>query len=565
MNELPEGWQVAPIRDVTVHCDQRAPTADEEFYYIDIASVDRITKSIVNPQKLTGRAAPSRARKAIRKGDVLVSMTRPNLNAVALVPDHLDGQIASTGFEVLRAPGLDPRWLFYLVRTESFVSRMSGLVQGALYPAVRPKDVQGFEAPLAPFNEQKRIVDKLDALLARADACRERLDRVPAILKRFRQSILAAATSGKLTEDWRAENPDEIDAQALAEEIQAAHKEAGGHKIGKAAVPTQGVHNLSAAMFPDGWALLTLRDLVRPDRPITYGILKPGPDIQVGVQYVRVADFPDERLDLTTIRKTSPKIDEEFRRSRLRRGDLLLSIRGTVGRVIVVPDGLDGANITQDSARLSIQPSVNRDYVLWCLRSELAQTRMKGAIKGVAVRGINIGDVRALQVPIPSPSEQDEIVRRVAFLMAHADRLEARYSSARAYVERLAPALLAKAFCGELVPQDPKDEPAAKLLDRIRAARTTAAPKSRPRTVDGRTRKTLKSEVAMLKRNEIKPNHLTDILKERGPLAPEALWRESLLEIDEFYDQLKDEEAKGLLRELREGSQSSSRKLEATP
>jgi type I restriction enzyme S subunit len=224
-------------------------------------------------------------------------------------------------------------------------------------------------------------------------------------------------------------------------------------------------------MFPRGWDLVTLRDLVQPDRPITYGILKPGPELDEGVPYVRVADFPNDKLALSAIRKTSPAIDQEFKRSRLKEGDILLSIRGTVGRLVVIPSELVGANITQDSARLTIQSVVNRDYVLWFLRSDLAQSRMKGAVKGVAVRGINIGDVRALQVPLPSRQEQDEIVRRLEALFAFTDRLEARYNTTRAQVERLTPALLAKAFRGELVPQDPNDEPASVLLERIREAR----------------------------------------------------------------------------------------------
>jgi type I restriction enzyme S subunit len=85
-------------------------------------------------------------------------MTRPNLNAVALVPKELDGQIASTGFDVLRpVAGVDPRWIGYLVRTEAFVQAMSDLVQGALYPAVRSKDVRAHVVPLAPQAEQTRI------------------------------------------------------------------------------------------------------------------------------------------------------------------------------------------------------------------------------------------------------------------------------------------------------------------------------------------------------------------------------------------------------------------------
>lgn len=205
MSGLPSSWAVAPLSQITEDCSTRIPAPDDKFQYIDIGSIDRETKKITRPQQLLGIDAPSRARKLVQSGDVLVSMTRPNLNAVALVPHALDGQIASTGFEVLRAPGMDPRWLFYLVRSDAFIERMSELVQGALYPAVRSKDVQAFDAPIAPFNEQKRIADKLDMLLARVDACRDRINRVPAILKRFHESILVAATSGRLTADWRKE------------------------------------------------------------------------------------------------------------------------------------------------------------------------------------------------------------------------------------------------------------------------------------------------------------------------------------------------------------------------
>jgi type I restriction enzyme S subunit len=203
---LPEGWIMTTIAEVTTNATQRQPQQDERFVYIDIGSIDRETKRVATPQELMGQNAPSRARKVVQTGDVLVSTTRPNLNAVAMVPEELNNQIASTGFDVLRALIIDPRWLFYIVRTTAFIEAMSELVQGVLYPAVRPKDVRSFGIPLAPLNEQKRIADKLDRLLARVDACRERCDRIPLILKRFRQSVLAAATSGELTEDWREQN-----------------------------------------------------------------------------------------------------------------------------------------------------------------------------------------------------------------------------------------------------------------------------------------------------------------------------------------------------------------------
>ncbi len=166
---------------------------------------------------------------------------------------------------------------------------------------------------------------------------------------------------------------------------------------------------------------------------------------------------------------------------------------------------------------------------------------------------------------VPPLSEQSEIVRRVEALFAYADRLEARYTAARAQVERLTPALLAKAFRGELVPQDPNDEPASVLLERIRAARAASEGAAGPkrRKGGGRSKTSQKAEVLMLTRKDVQDTHLTTILKERGPLTAEALWSASQLDIDDFYDQLKDEEARGLLREKRGDSSNAPRMLEA--
>jgi type I restriction enzyme S subunit len=321
---------------------------------------------------------------------------------------------------------------------------------------------------LAPLAEQRRIVAKLEKLLGQVDACQQRLEKLPTLLKRFRQSVLAAACSGRLTADWREENPNVDDASGLIAELERVHEAAGGHKKGNAAAPSDEAHNLSADDLPPTWRLTEMRSVVCPDRPITYGILKPGPETPGGILYVRVADFPNDRLNLETIRRTSREIEKTFARARLRTGDILLSIRGTVGRVCVVPQELENANITQDTARLSVQPALNAGFVKWFLRAAPTQKRMQKAVKGVAVRGINIGDVRALQMPVPPLVEQQEIVRRVEGLFALADQLEQRLAQARKQVDKLTPSLLARAFAGQLVPQDPKDEPAEKLLARVK-------------------------------------------------------------------------------------------------
>jgi type I restriction enzyme S subunit len=171
----------------------------------------------------------------------------------------------------------------------------------------------------------------------------------------------------------------------------------------------------------------------------------------------------------------------------------LLSIRGTFGRVCRVPNELDEANITQDTARLSIHESVDPEYILAWLKSPSLQDRLGRSAKGAAVRGVNIGDVRALQVALPPLEEQHEIVRRVDALFRLADTIEARVAAATARADKITQAILAKAFRGELVPteaelarQEGRDyEPASTLLARIRTERTAseAAPKParRPR------------------------------------------------------------------------------------
>ncbi|NLN92100.1 MAG: hypothetical protein GX130_02170 [Candidatus Hydrogenedens sp.] len=145
---------------------------DTKFIYVDISAIDRDAKVITVTSKFLGVNAPNRARKEIRKGDILVSTIRPNLNSIALVPQHLDGQIASTGFCVLRPnkTTIVGKFLFYFTTTSTFINTLSGLVRGAHYPAVSDRDVKEINLPLPSLSEQHRIVEILD----QADALRKK-------------------------------------------------------------------------------------------------------------------------------------------------------------------------------------------------------------------------------------------------------------------------------------------------------------------------------------------------------------------------------------------------------
>ncbi len=146
---------------------------ESPFRYVDISSVDNQRKIITEARALLGKDAPSRARQVIRTNDVLVATTRPNLNAVALVPTELDNEVCSTGFCVLRSNGeIDPDYLFAFVQTTEFVSSLSDLVKGSLYPAVTDSQVRAQRLPLPPLPEQRRIAARLREQLAEVQKAR---------------------------------------------------------------------------------------------------------------------------------------------------------------------------------------------------------------------------------------------------------------------------------------------------------------------------------------------------------------------------------------------------------
>lgn len=168
-------WDRVKISDCVLKVSNVNPSLvynENLFKYVDIASIDNNTKTIGEVQYITGNSAPSRARQVLEEGDVLVSTVRPNLNAVALVSKELNGAIGSTGFCVLRPINntLHPKYLFYWVRSQSFISEMEKKATGASYPAVSDSIIKNSEIPLPPLPIQRQISDTLD----KADALRRK-------------------------------------------------------------------------------------------------------------------------------------------------------------------------------------------------------------------------------------------------------------------------------------------------------------------------------------------------------------------------------------------------------
>lgn len=181
-----------------------------------------------------------------------------------------------------------------------------------------------------------------------------------------------------------------------------------------------------------------LNDLIDDKRPITYGILKPGTGFPGGIPVVKVKDMKDGIIDQSDLLLTSPEIDANYKRSKLKAGDLLISIRGSVGRMAEIPENLEDANITQDTARLSIQPEYNKIYVRGVLESQPLQYDMERNIRGVAVKGINIGYLRELGIPMCEKAQQDKL----AELYEQSDKSKFELKQAIADIDNLSKALI---------------------------------------------------------------------------------------------------------------------------
>lgn len=353
--------------------------------------------------------------------------------------------------------------------------------------SINQKKLSALKIPLAPLAEQKRIADKLEAVLGRVDACRTRLDRVPVLLKRFRQSVLAAATSGKLTEEWRYSSGSES-AQHLVSLIAQAQEEAlikiRGGRIEPAIQDLQ--HEID---LPDKWVVAGFDSLAEAlpnalkagpfGSALKKSMYSPNGYKIYGQEQVIAGDenFGDYFIN-------QAKFDD-LSSCAVKPGDILISLVGTIGRVLILSQKCQPGIINPRLVKLSLHSSICREYIALYLRSPLAQAFFSSKSHGGTMDILNLGLLRELPILLPPLPEQQEIVRRVEALFAFADRIEARLATAQKTAERLTPATLAKAFRGELVPQDPNDEPAAELLERI-ASLKDITPAKKVRAKPGR-------------------------------------------------------------------------------
>jgi type I restriction enzyme, S subunit len=351
------------------------------------------------------------------------------------------------------------RYLHYFLRTVD----LSDLSRSTTVPSVRKGDIEDLITPLPPLAEQKVIADKLDTLLAQVDNTKARLERIPQILKRFRQSALAAAVSGRLTEEWRDENE--------------------CHEFCPEADPQRKFRGVELPKLPASWAWLRFDQVAK----IASNLVDPSdhPDA-IHIAPNNIESGTGAVLGYQSIKEdgvTSPK-------HKFFSGQILYSkIRPYLCKVSVAKfEGLCSADMYPVVA-------FGSEWYLfrWMLSPQFTDWASNAESRSVLPK-INQKDLNKIPVPTPSLAEQTEIVRRVDQLFAHADRIEQQVNNALTRVNKLTQSILAKAFRGELTEQWRQDHPdlisgensAEALLERIKAERAAAAPARRTRNAKRR-------------------------------------------------------------------------------
>ncbi len=473
--DLPEGWAPAELCAITGPSSEKVePQTCPERPYLSLEHIESGTNRIIG----YGTAADVRSTKAVfRAGDVLYGKLRPYLNKVAI--PEVDG-ICSTDLLVFRKrEWLDSVFLMRFLSLPSVVAFANHHSSGVQLPRVSWDELGEIEIPVPPLAEQMRIVTKLEDLLLRVNAAHERLRRVPAILKRFRQAVLAAACSGRLTEDWRQDHPEIFSAGSALEVL----REKLGTVRTRRGVPTavdvpDALDNLDR---PGSWALRSIGSMLHDGGLLdvkdgNHGSNHPrkGEFVSDGMPFITAAQVSGFRVDYEGAPRVHGEALKRLRVGFALPGDALLTHKGSVGRSAL---NTQECVLTPQTTYYRCRPEVLESrFLVFYFASNLFYRQLVSVMSQTTRDFVPISEQYQLFLVIPPVEEQREIVRRIDALFGLANAIERRISAATVRAERLTQSILAKAFSGELVPteaelarRDGRDyEPASALLERVR-------------------------------------------------------------------------------------------------
>lgn len=476
--ELPPGWAAVTLGEVWQEVrDRDNPESLGDAPYLGLEHVESQSSA------LSGHGNASEMKSTLarfRSGDVLYGRLRPYLNKVAR-PAFAGG--ASTEFLVFReAPALANPFLAHILRSSEVVAHAHANSSGVNLPRVSAEKLGSFRLGLPPRAEQSRIVAKIEALFSELDAGLEALESAQKMLERYRASVLKAAVEGRLTKRCRSANPPEETGEELLQRIlverrkrwaaeQLAKYETKGRKPPKhwedRYEEPDGPDIAELPELPPGWCWATLPQLGELGRGKSKYRPRGDPSLYGGkYPFLQTAEV---RAANGWIREFEKTYNEKgLAQSRLwPKGTLCITIAANIAETGILsfpacfPDSVVGFVSPGD-------PTLTR-FIEFFIRN--VQTRLERYAPATAQKNINLTTLSRLAIPVPPDRERAEIVDRVDGLLLEADLVESTANRSMAKGSALRSQILRRAFVGRLVPQDPDDEPASVLLERIRAGR----------------------------------------------------------------------------------------------
>lgn len=425
-NNLQEGWSECSLGEILTSKKGKKPSSvinEPKTGYVPYILIDEMEGNPIRNYTNDPKVA------IIDESEVLLVWD----GSIGKCGSGMSGAIGSTLVGLKALGGIQTKFLEYIIKHQNNFIRETSTGTGLQH--INKDFFEICKIPLPPLAEQHRIVAKLDALFDKIESNKKRLDKIPVILKRFRQSVLAAAVSGKLTEDWREKNK-----------------------------------------MNNEWPSKQLDNIA--DVIDTHPSHRTPPTDENGVPYIGMGDIHDDgTIDFKNARRVSNSVlKEHINRYSISEGDFIFGKIGTIGKPIFIPTK---RNYTISPNVILIKPKkdeVQYMYLYYYLNSAVFFEEVQLETKATSQPAYGIKKMRARVIPLPSISEQKIIINRVTLLMNYADKLEARYTKAKAMLDKLPQSILAKAFRGELVVQDPNDEPASVLLERIKEEKEILKP-----------------------------------------------------------------------------------------
>lgn len=329
------------------------------------------------------------------------------------------GQCAYAGY-LIRAR-LDPKrglpeFVRYFTASSNYWQWLASAFIQATIQNVSADRYASLSVPLPPLAEQRVIAAFLDRETAKIDALAEKKEKLIELLHEERTAVITRAITKGLDPGARVKN-------------------SATRWLGR---------------IPAHWQEKRLWHLTPSDRRIMYGIVLPGPNVDDGVPIVKGGDVSPHHLRLDRLNRTTHEIEAGYVKSRLRGGDLVYAIRGSIGEVAMVPDELEGANLTQDAARIAYTPATKGDWLLYALKSAAVFAQLEAGALGATISGINIRDLKRALVPVPPRAEQEAIVAFLDRETAKMDALLAKVREAINRLKELRTALISAAVTGKI-------------------------------------------------------------------------------------------------------------------